>query len=843
MLDVGRRQEAQRLIRPVAFIVAYVVVAKVTTGLTLDNGFTAWYPPAGMALAYLIAVGPSGAGTVLAARLINTAVVFPDAWRHEADGVIARALAITACYTLGAYVLRRVRLDEARLRELSWFVLVGVVAVPLGAAVTVAVVSVVLLELDAASAYDAARTVWIGDAVAVAGIVPATLLVLAARAGRVPAPRLDRKQVGLQLVALVGAPAVALQIAEASGATGFLCLAVLPVVWVALRGDVVFAAVGLLVVNLSLTVTAGMAVGATARLSELQVVMIASALGALYVAAVTRTQKLMLSELTDSEERYRLVIDASPCLIVRFDLEANIRFVNRPPWLDDPSDVDWILAPISPTLSMLSDLDPARREHVEHDWEALAPDGRVHWFTARIGTERGSDGAVRGRIAMITDLSRQRQAEVELDRERWQDQLTGLANRRRFLDLLVPLSGRLDGSCLGIAMIDIDGFKAVNQGIGHDRADGLLIEIANRLRAAVGGEGVAARLAADEFAVALPVAGVEDMVAFGTQLVRELRVVVPLGEHQLLATSSVGVACGVTPRDPSLVMYEAESALHSAKEGGRDRCATFESGLHLAAVAREARLALIRDVLERDALVVHNQPIVELESGAIHGVEALVRLPDPAGGLLLPGSFIDLVETMGLDSELGALVLEQAARDLASWPDGLAESGVILSVNVTSRQLTNPGFVSRVLAVCRRHGIAPSRLRLELTETMVLADLDAAVVVLQELHAHGITAALDDFGVGYSSMSYLQRLPIDVLKIDRTFIGMIETDDRKSVLAQAIVSLAQTMDLVAVAEGVETSTQAELLGRMGCDQAQGFYLARPMAAEAIEALVCGAPVV
>ncbi|HKY76060.1 MAG TPA: EAL domain-containing protein, partial [Acidimicrobiia bacterium] len=225
------------------------------------------------------------------------------------------------------------------------------------------------------------------------------------------------------------------------------------------------------------------------------------------------------------------------------------------------------------------------------------------------------------------------------------------------------------------------------------------------------------------------------------------------------------------------------------------------------------------------------------------GVEALVRWRHPERGLLAPNVFIPLAEETGLISELGRQVLVEACIQGRRWQQLRPQDPPLtVSVNLSPRQLQADDLIPHIVEALTVSGLDPATLVLEITEGAMMQDTEAVVGRLASLKALGVKLALDDFGTGYSSFSYLQRLPIDVLKIDRTFIGMIETDDRKSVLAQAIVSLAQTMDLVAVAEGVETSTQAELLGRMGCDLAQGYYLARPMAADAVEALVCGTPV-
>lgn len=825
--------------RPLAFIAVYVLAAKATEGLTLENGFTPWYPPAGLTLAYLLAVGPRGALTVGAARLINTAIIFPDAWRDEADGVLARAVAITLCYAVGAHVLRQVGLDRVRLRELGFFVVVAVVAVPLGAALSVASVSAALLGESASAAFDSALTVWIGDAVAVATVVPVVLLGLATWHGRTrPAPvasRLGRVERLLLLVALVAVPVAALALAQDRDATGFLCLAVVPVIWVGVRGDLLLGAIGLFIANTSLTVAAGTWLGETARMSELQVVMLFSAMAALYVAVAIHANEVAMQDLVVSEDRFRTLVDNVPSLIVRFDSRAAVQFANEPAWLASTDGVEAIVAPLRRDWAALLEPGAAPGAAVERTWEVVGSEGDVSWYSARLRREPVGWGQEGGIVAVITDLTPERHVEAELDRARWRDPLTGLVNRQRFLDLLEPLAA-LDAQTLGVAIIDIDGFKGINETLGHAVGDRILVEVAGRLRDKVGGAGFASRLAADEFAVTLPVAGPEDVAAFGQILVRDLRVRVPLDdEGELFVTCSVGVACGDGERPAVSIFSDAESALGAAKEAGRDRAASFETGHRAAAVERSRRLGLVQRALDRREVIVHYQPIVQLESGTAIGVEALVRLPDPRGGILLPGAFIDLVEEVGLDSDLGALVLDQALHDLAEWPAPVDGGELMMSVNVTSRQLIRPGFAHRVLDACQRHGVAPGRVRLELTESMVMADLDAAVTALEDLRSKGITAALDDFGVGYSSMTYLRRLPVDLLKIDRSFVAGLPDDDDDRSIVSLVLGLADALGLEVTAEGIETEAQRAALLEMGCRCGQGFLFARPLDAASIKA--------
>lgn len=829
-----------RLAVPPAFVLAYIGLAKATESLTLDSGFSPWYPPAGLVMAYLLVQGPKVAPVVLAARWLNTWVVFPDAWRDSPDGVIVRGLAIVAVYTVAAEVLRRVGLHRARLRELGWFAAVAVVGAPLVASFAVALVDIGLDGGDAERAFDAAWTFWVGDAVAVATIVPAVLLVVASLAGRVRPPRLpqgrtERLEVFLQSVALIVAPVLALSIGDRDQSTGFLVLAVVPVVWVAMRRDLVLAAVGLLVLNASLATVAGRALGATADLSELQAVMLATALAGLYIAAVTHTQEMALADLLDSEERYRSLLEAAPDLVARYDRHGTCTAASRPPWVDGIGGVEPVLASLDRAWTgagraVLLDGHPRTIE-----LDVAAPDG-PGFLLARLVAEHTADGSVGGVVAVVSDLTAHRRALDLLDHERRHDPLTGLANRTRFLAELDDLTA--DGGRVCLAILDIDGFVTVNEVFGPERGDAVLREIADRLRRVAGSTAAMGRLGADQFAVACHT---DEFTApaLGQDLVQAMRIRVAEGEQALYLTGSGGMAVADDP-EPASLLRDADNALHAAKDGGRDRVVVVDEARRAATLDRQGAMAQLRRCLAGHDIVVHYQPIVDLATGAVQSLEALVRLPHPSGeGLLYPASFLPLAEESGLDVELGALVLDRAVAQLAAVQADPTLVSVSMNINVTARQLAQPGFVHLVLAACTRHNVEPSCICLELTETLVMADPTAATVALRELKALGIRAALDDFGVGYSSMVYLQRLPVDVLKIDRAFVSGLPDDLDDRSIVTLVVGLADALGLEVTAEGIETEAQREVLLELGCRSGQGYHFARPAP---IEDLVLTRPV-
>ena len=418
----------------------------------------------------------------------------------------------------------------------------------------------------------------------------------------------------------------------------------------------------------------------------------------------------------------------------------------------------------------------------------------------------------------------QRQA-GQLEDLAMQDDLTGLANRRRFEQQLAAAlaSGRPQ-----VALLDLNGFKTVNDRLGHSVGDRLLSELARRIVAGLGPDTLVARMGGDEFAVLLPSAGAEQADALVDRLGEALRRPIPAGEHQLLIGASIGVADGAGTDDPFEVLRRADVAMYAAKERG-ERSHRYVADLD-AAAGEQARIgAELRTALDAGQFRLVYQPIVTLPDGELAGVETLVRWDHPERGLINPADFIPVAERNGLIVELGAWILRSACRQAAQWraehgPDALKR----ISVNVSARQLAEPGLVEVVSSALAASGLPSGCLTVEVTETAVF-DSARAVDVLNELHALGVRIALDDFGTGQSSLSLLQTLPADVLKVDKSFVDNITAAGRHAVIATALIQVAGGLGLAAVAEGVETAEQAAELHRLGYQFAQGYYFGKPAA--------------
>ncbi|RZU30822.1 putative bifunctional diguanylate cyclase/phosphodiesterase [Blastococcus saxobsidens] len=423
--------------------------------------------------------------------------------------------------------------------------------------------------------------------------------------------------------------------------------------------------------------------------------------------------------------------------------------------------------------------------------------------------------------AMACDLQRQQQ---DLSRSARSDALTGLPNRLRLAEHLEAALGV--GEPVSLLLIDLDGFKAINDTLGHSVGDEVLRAIADRLRAVLREGDLAVRLGGDEFAVVVPGDAPEGQ-AVAERVLEDLRPAVQHAGQELFLTASIGVATASGPAGTAEdLLRHADLAMYRAKNGGKDAVCVHDTASH---DALEDRMRLATDLpraLHRDEFVLHYQPVHAIDGQAVVGVEALMRWEHPTFGLVPPGSFISMAEKTGLIAPLGAWALDEACRQLREWHDLLGSDSLQMSVNVSARQLTDEDFPDLVARTLVRHRIAAARLVLEITESMLVEDLSAEVSRLAELKEMGVQLAVDDFGTGYSSLSYLPRFPVDMLKLDRSLIEQIH-QPRGQAVAAAIIDLARVLGLQPVAEGIETAHQLAALEALGCTFGQGYHLARP----------------
>ena len=420
------------------------------------------------------------------------------------------------------------------------------------------------------------------------------------------------------------------------------------------------------------------------------------------------------------------------------------------------------------------------------------------------------------------------------------DTLTGLPNRRLFQDRVGHALSRSlrDPSKVAVLFIDLDGFKNVNDSLGHAAGDQVLSAVADRLRTAIRPGDTAARFGGDEFALLLEdVRGADEAAKVAQQLVDSLAVPFVIRGRLMKLGGSIGIAVaepGITTEE---LLRNADVAMYTAKQGGRGRYEPFEPGMHATIVRRVDLEHDLQRALDDRELVVHYQPIVSLTTGRLAGIEALLRWNHPRRGLLGPSEFLELAEETGAIVRLGAWVLDEACRQAKEWKERYGSYPFTVAVNLSPRQLLEADIVDIVRDTLARTGLPAGDLVLELTEGVMVEDTQVIIDRLHGLKALGVLLAIDDFGTGYSSLSYLRRLPFDILKIDRMFVEGIGLDPTESAFATAIVKLAQTLRLEMVAEGVEHVEQAILLRDLGCEMAQGYHFAKAMDANALGALL------
>jgi diguanylate cyclase (GGDEF)-like protein len=415
------------------------------------------------------------------------------------------------------------------------------------------------------------------------------------------------------------------------------------------------------------------------------------------------------------------------------------------------------------------------------------------------------------------------------------DQLTGLPNRTLLWDRLALGLARLarSRSSLAVLFIDLDRFKVVNDSLGHTAGDALLRGVARRLGEVTRPEDTFARFGGDEFVVMFEDVAEGEATEAATRLLGALETPLTVKGRQVQTSISIGIVLTDDPQQsPETLLRDADAAMYRAKERGGGRAVLFDDRMRTQAVARLDLEGALRRAVDRDEFFVEFQPVVDIPSRRIVSVEALVRWEHPTRGLVPPCQFIPLAEETGLIVPIGAWVLQTACQQLAQWDaDGLP--GLDLAVNLSGHQLGDPRLVETVARSLHETGIEPSRLCLEITESVLMRDAAAAAATLHRLHDLGVRLAVDDFGTGYSSLLYLRRFPVQVLKLDQTFVSGIVSNPEDATIVRATIELAHALGLEALAEGVERSDQLDLLEGMGCDLGQGFLWSKPVPAEEI----------
>nr|WP_315249615.1 EAL domain-containing protein [uncultured Duganella sp.] len=554
-------------------------------------------------------------------------------------------------------------------------------------------------------------------------------------------------------------------------------------------------------------------------------------------------------QLRDSEARFRAAFGQAAVGLAQLSAEGRWLRVNRK--LQDIvgyseeelrgmhlSDLvapeDWHID--APLLRALADgeLETSAREK-----RYLRKDGRQVWVKTTV-TNMQPDGSAATLVAVIEDISQRKQFEEELMHLARHDALTGLANRTLLLDRVAQAiaQARRSGNQVAMLFLDLDRFKTINDSLGHDAGDRVVVEVGRRLKHAVRDADTVARFGGDEFIVLLPELPNEDIAAgLAQKILNALFEPMLIQGHELAPACSVGIS--LYPRDGAdgkTLLKNADAALYQAKAMGRGNYQFYSEEMNARTLDRLTLESGLRHAVERGELQLKYQPQIDLASGNIVGAEALLRWHPAGQPLVMPDAFISIAEETGLIVPIGEWVLRTACAQQVAWRSaGLP--ALRMAVNLSARQFRQAGLDAMVARVLEETDCRADALELEITESVLMDRADAAAVTLQRLSDMGVQLAIDDFGTGYSSLSYLKRFPINALKIDRTFVSDISSDADDGAIAGAVIALAHSMGLTVVAEGVETSQQRDFLRQLKCDQAQGFYFSQPMPAAALEHLL------
>jgi diguanylate cyclase (GGDEF)-like protein len=470
-------------------------------------------------------------------------------------------------------------------------------------------------------------------------------------------------------------------------------------------------------------------------------------------------------------------------------------------------------------------------------------DGSLVWVLIDMTVVRDANDEPSYYFVQVRDLTDRKRAEEALEHQALHDDLTRLPNRLLLVDRLSHSLARAErtGTSLAVLFLDLDRFKLVNDGLGHVVGDQLLIEVAERLGHAVRGSDTVARFGGDEFVIVREdVEDVSEAIEFAERVAATLHEPIALSGRELYATTSIGIAIGGEGASAEQLLRDADAAMYRAKDLGRARIELFSHELQQRVAARLDLETALRQAIERDELQLLYQPIVRLADGRVVGAEALLRWHREGNGVILPADFIPVAEETGLIVPIGTWALEHALtemraltrnHDSAEWP--------LLAVNLSALQLRLPTSIAMVRDAIDASGVDPSMLSLEITESALMDDIELSARAMHALRDLGVRLAVDDFGTGYSSLAYLKRLPVDSLKIDRSFIDGLPSDPHDRSITEAIVTLGNSLGLTIVAEGVETVEQWIALDELGCTVGQGFLWSPPIPASAFAPLITG----
>lgn len=548
------------------------------------------------------------------------------------------------------------------------------------------------------------------------------------------------------------------------------------------------------------------------------------------------------NSLKSSEEKFRKLTSMSPVGIFQIDTNGELTYINQR-WRE----INQIRDEEITLKSWFSALHPEDHKPLNHLWQRLvteyedlakevrlvAKNGQVSWIYIQATALHAKDGSLIGFLGSVSDISDLKKAQLQMENLAFYDPLTGLANRRLFKNRLEKAVKSVQRSNTSIALLflDLDQFKRVNDALGHDAGDTLLKEIARRLDRNVRDNDTVSRIGGDEFTILLTdIHTTNDVRIVADKILQSLARPINLNGQEIVSTVSIGIT--ITPEDSvdaNTLMKNADLAMYRAKELGRNNFQFFSEDMNTTILHNLEIEKELHTAIKRDQFVLMYQPKIRLSDNKVTGVETLVRWQHPEKGIIPPDSFIPIAEETGQIIDIGAWVLEHSCHEIGSLiREGLLPEESKVAVNLSARQFADPNLLQTVLDIMTKSKIDPTNLELEITESILMDDVESAIAIMQAIKDRGIHIAIDDFGTGYSSLAYIKRFPIDVLKVDRSFVMDIPEDSNDMAITAAVIAMAHKLSLSVVAEGVETQEQLAFLRANHCNDGQGYLFSRPL---------------
>ena len=557
-----------------------------------------------------------------------------------------------------------------------------------------------------------------------------------------------------------------------------------------------------------------------------------------------------------SEEQFRLTFELAPIGMAITSLDGKIERVNQAlcealdytqPELLKLSFAEISHGEDSEIHQNLEKLIRGEESDFQIEKRYIAKSGRVVDTLLKVVVVRDADGKPLHFNNQIVDITERKSMEKQLLHDALHDALTGLPNRALFMDRLeqqLKKTQNQENYLFAVLFLDLDRFKVVNDSVGHLVGDKLLIEIARRLEKSIAPTDTVARLGGDEFTILIEnIQGVEEATLVAESIYQTLSFPFKIDEYELFTTASIGIALSSQGYEkPEDILRDADLTMYSAKENGKARYEVFDRTMRDRAVQRLELETDLRRGIEREEFEIYYQPITSLQFGTLSGFEALARWKHPLKGFISPAEFIPVAEETGAIVPLGKWLLHTACKQLRYWQAKYPEHPQIkISVNLSGKQFREPGLIEDIDLILQDTGLEGKYLKLEITESILIDNLETVTEIILELRKRRIQFSIDDFGTGYSSLSYLHRFPVDTIKIDRSFVSQMQTDRENSAIIKAIVTLAHMLDMDVIAEGIETTSQLAQLKLLKCEHGQGFFFSKPLNIQQAEVFIAESP--